>query len=169
MNTGEIKVTNAPHLVSEWLSAHGFTDDAREVLERTRKHALQHPTPGEVSPMVVLLSLLRWERRLGLTVFEECGGNRRALTQDIISELCSAGEVAAEPVLNMRAVSDIAAVAVEEARTLGNNYVGTEHLFLALLKSDDDMLRRLLTKHGVSYESFKVTLLGIRGDSPRAG
>jgi len=162
MNIEDVRRINACCLTSEWLSEHRYTDDAYLVLGYVWKRSLQCNIVGEVPPVIVLLSMLRWERRLGLAVFEEWGGNRRSLEWDIVSEICSTAEVSAEPLLDMRAINDVAIAAYEEARTLGKDYVGTEHLFLALLKSEDDMLRRLFTKHGLTYELFKDTLAGMK-------
>ena len=42
-----------------------------------------------------------------------------------------------------------------EAKELGHNYVGSEHLVLAIVKLGDPALTTLLTQHGVSHS--KVT------------
>lgn len=42
----------------------------------------------------------------------------------------------------------------EEAIRLGNDYVGIEHVMLALLRHEDDPVPRLLREHGVPIQSF---------------
>lgn len=50
----------------------------------------------------------------------------------------------------------------EQAKKLHDEYVSTEHLFLAFLSADDS-LASLAQQHGVSYEMVLQTLVNIRG------
>jgi ATP-dependent Clp protease ATP-binding subunit ClpA len=68
--------------------------------------------------------------------------------------------------------------AVEEARTLGHNYVGTEHLLLGLLREHDGVGAQVLRNLGLKLEEVReevLSLLGAtetsgppRGDTPRS-
>ena len=60
-------------------------------------------------------------------------------------------------------VSAILDTAREEAREMGNNYVGSEHLLLAILKDTATPLSRLLCAQGVYYFQLKEDLMGLFG------
>jgi ATP-dependent Clp protease ATP-binding subunit ClpA len=59
--------------------------------------------------------------------------------------------------------------AQEEARSLGHNYIGTEHLLLALLQpSSDDVVRETLNDLGVTHDSVRRDVLAIVGEGEGA-
>ena len=60
-------------------------------------------------------------------------------------------------------VSAILDTAREEAREMGNNYVGSEHLLLAILKETATPLSRLLCAQGVYYFQLKEDLMVLFG------
>lgn len=60
-------------------------------------------------------------------------------------------------------VSAILDTARDEAREMGNNYVGSEHLLLAILKDTATPLSRLLCAQGVYYFQLKEDLMVLFG------
>ena len=60
-------------------------------------------------------------------------------------------------------VSAILDTAREEAREMGNNYIGSEHLLLAILKDTATPLSRLLCAQGVYYFQLKEDLMVLFG------
>ena len=53
--------------------------------------------------------------------------------------------------------------AVEEAAKLGHNYVGSEHLVLALTRDASDSVRRIFRKHGLSAEKYTEAVRSVLG------
>ena len=51
-----------------------------------------------------------------------------------------------------------------EARALGHNYIGTEHLLLSLLKTSNSAASGILLSHGVSYDRTLAVAKEISGD-----
>ena len=49
----------------------------------------------------------------------------------------------------------------EEARTLGHNYIGTEHLLLGLLREREGLAARVLESLGVTVERAREQVLGV--------
>src|SRR5205807_1372090 len=49
--------------------------------------------------------------------------------------------------------------AAKAARSLGHNYIGTEHILLGLLRGRDTLAARLLAELGVSQEATQARLL----------
>ncbi len=54
----------------------------------------------------------------------------------------------------------------EEARTLGQMYVGTEHLLLGLLKEKDGIAAQALAKLDVTYDETLATVRGLTAEEP---
>lgn len=52
----------------------------------------------------------------------------------------------------------VMALAQDEARALDQQYVGTEHLLLALIKQNDGIAAQVLKKLGVNYESALISV-----------
>jgi len=58
--------------------------------------------------------------------------------------------------------------AIEEARNLGHNYVGTEHLLLGLLREHDGVAAQVLMNLGLKLEDVRAEVLNILGASQEA-
>ena len=87
---------------------------------------------------------------LAAKVLYSLGMRRKALLADVI-ELVGRGSsrAASDPVFTARGAEVISA-ASSEALSLGHNYVGTEHLLLALFRDEQSVGCRLLTAHGIT-------------------
>lgn len=53
--------------------------------------------------------------------------------------------------------------AAEEARSMGHEYIGTEHLLLAAAKETGSVVQRFLVKQTVSIETIRDTITDLRG------
>jgi hypothetical protein len=139
--------------------------------------------------MLALWSVLLWERKLGLAAIEKAGGYRfdliRALDrllQERASELPLALDVEQPancdkdrrgavlvPRPNQPFVpwdSDdllepLLSQAQSEAKELGHDYIGSEHLVLAIVKLADPTLGNLLRDCGVTHERVREAVVDI--------
>lgn len=55
--------------------------------------------------------------------------------------------------------------AVDEARKMGHNYVGSEHIILALVKEEEGIGARILSHMGVRYNNLKQEIMKILGET----
>ena len=55
----------------------------------------------------------------------------------------------------------------EEARTLGHEYIGTEHLLLAAVRETGSVVARTLMKFNVSLENLRESIINITGTPPK--
>jgi hypothetical protein len=62
----------------------------------------------------------------------------------------------------------VVVLAQEEARSLGHNYVGTEHLLLGLLKLEEGAAADVLRMLGVSHAAARAQLVEIVGEGDEA-
>jgi len=75
------------------------------------------------------------------------------------------GEVSYTP----RAKKVVMELAFEEARHLGHNYIGTEHLLLGLIREGEGVAARVLENIGIDLERVRKTVAQLLGGQPAAG
>ena len=142
-----------------------FTTAATDVLEDAAHLAVALCLFEAVPPVVVLLGVLRRageNGRLGLAVLEGCGVDRQLLELDIRQALDPQVGTRGN-VLDLGKVCEVASRAEEEAAGLGHNWVGSEHLVLALFGMGDPTVNDLFHKHGVTREAFQAKLAEFLG------
>src|SRR5690349_18759366 len=58
--------------------------------------------------------------------------------------------------------------AIEEASSLGHNYVGTEHLLLGLLREPEGTAARALAKMNLMLDEVRAAVLNLLGRAPKS-
>ena len=159
----QVTIVNDAFAETAWMETRSFTDDARKVMRDTIERSRARGTVGIVEPMLLLWSLLRWERKIGVICLEACGVSLRSMEQRIEAELLRQQCLGSQLVIDFERITLVATIAVDESRDNGNAYVGTEHLMLALLKINDTRLNRCFAEFGVTYSDYKARLTQILG------
>jgi ATP-dependent Clp protease ATP-binding subunit ClpC len=151
-----------------------FTQRARNAVIYAQEEArqLNHPAIGTEH---ILLGLLKEGEGVGA---------RALLNMDIdldrvrseVTRVIGQGHGEAEPADGDLPVTPRAKkvfnLAFDEARLQGVNYVGTEHLLLALLREEEGVAGQVLTEMGVKLDHLRqqvMTLLGGDAQSPHTG
>src|SRR6267143_1902139 len=111
-------------------------------------HALLSQDDGIVVPLL---------QKSGLNVTQLCSETERE-----IDRFPRQSGTAAEPTLS-REVSRVLDRADEEAKALGDAYVSTEHLLLALVEEKGTTAKQLLSAAGVDRKVLMAALEGVRG------
>jgi hypothetical protein len=124
--------------------------------------------------MLLLWTLIRWERRFPLTALEEMGVDILALTRDVDQlleneKIQKSGENNFSPatwpndpnplVLLRELTNRWLQRAEDEARNLGHAFLGAEHLLLALAAGADPSWLPLFARYGIDHERLKNTVL----------
>ena len=117
----------------------------------------------ELLPLHLLCSFLEQAENIIQAVLAKLGLNADAVRSEAEQMLAgrpksSGGEVFIGPVLRQ-----VMNEAQKEADKLKDEYVSTEHLFLAMLKDKAGEAGRLLDRHGVTEEAVLKALVSIRG------
>ncbi len=60
-------------------------------------------------------------------------------------------------------------LAYDQAKALGNNYIGTEHLLLGLVREGDGLAGRVLAKVGISLEAVRKAILELHASGDYQG
>jgi len=132
-----------------------FSERARRVLTLAQEEA-QHLNHNYIGTEHILLGLVREEDGIAAKVLANLGvglNKVRASVEFIIGcgEKTSAGETGLTP--RARRVIELA---IDEARYLGHNYIGTEHLLLGLLREGEGIASGVLDSFGITLEKARA-------------
>jgi len=118
----------------------------------------------------LLLGLLREGQGIAASVLNNLGLDLDAIRQAVESMVSSTGGTLTigEIPFTPRA-KRVVELAVEEARQLGHNYVGTEHLLLGLIREGEGVAARVLLQMGVDRKKVREETLKLLGGAPAPG
>jgi ATP-dependent Clp protease ATP-binding subunit ClpB len=140
-----------------------MTVKAQEALQQAQEIAARHQNQA-VEPLHLLSALILQPDGVVPSLLTRLGIRSEALTQDLDRELARLPKVQGFAQQNLsRALNDVLERSFEEATKFKDEYVSTEHLFLAIAGEDRDPAGKLLKKHGASHEAILQALAGVRG------
>jgi homoserine dehydrogenase len=131
-----------------------FTQRARRALGLALEEAerLHH---AHIGTEHLLLALLREEGGVGGRVLRELGLEVRR-TREMLERLAGAGQAARGSRIDLTpGVKRALELAVDEARRMGQRYVGTEHLLLGLVRVNEGVGREVLRELSVAPEQIR--------------
>jgi len=134
-----------------------FSERARRVLTLAQEEA-QHLNHSYIGTEHILLGLVREEEGVAAKVLINLGvglSKVRSAVEFIIGrgEKPSSGEIGLTPRAK-RAIE----LAIDEARQLGHNYIGTEHLLLGLLHEGEGVAAGVLDSLGITLERARAEI-----------
>ncbi len=117
----------------------------------------------EVTPVILLLAILKHGNNIAITVIEEVGVDIELLENRVLRIVSGSGEVliAEQPMGLSEDSLNILEQAKEEAMMLGRQIIGTEHLLLALLKAREEAFIEVLKPEELDYYLAKQMLLDL--------
>ncbi len=118
---------------------------------------------SEVTPVILLLAILKHGNNIAVTIIEEAGVDIEALENRILRLVrgISGVSIIKEPIGLSGDSINIIEQAKEEALVLGRQIIGTEHLLLSLLKSNEVTFVEILKPEEIDYYLAKQMLLEI--------
>ena len=141
-----------------------FTERARKVIILAREEAIRlgHNFVGTEH---LLLGLIREGDGLAVAILKKLNVNISAVKAEIEkivsagSEFSPAGEIPFTP-----QAKKVLEYAISEARSLGHNYIGTEHLLLGLIREGEGAASLVLRDFGVSVAAAKAQAQELLGE-----
>ena len=126
-----------------------FTNRAKVVVLKAQNAARERGEQHVTTLHLVLGLLAEWEGLAGQAI-EAAGVSRDAVAGAVAEALPEAGRPARRHATFSAGAAKVLELSVRESLRLGHDYVGTEHLLLALLESGDEPGARVLTDLGVA-------------------
>jgi len=140
-----------------------MTVKAQEAVQGSQEIAARHENQA-IEPLHLLVALVEQKDGVVPPLLARLGIRSELLMQDLDREISRLPKVQGFGQHNMsRALNDVLEASFDEAEKFKDEYVSTEHLFLALAGATKDPAGRLLKKHAASHEAILQALAGVRG------
>ncbi len=132
-----------------------FTDQARKVLALAVEEA-RHAHHAEVGPEHLLLAIMSEGEGVAARALAQLQVQPGAVRAQIATAHPAGEQPADAGQIGMSAQGKASIeLAVQEARSLGHHYLGTEHLLLGLLREDAGLASQVLRTSGVTLEQAR--------------
>ncbi|MBM4020033.1 MAG: ATP-dependent Clp protease ATP-binding subunit [Planctomycetes bacterium] len=145
-----------------------FTDRARKVMALANQEA-QRFNHEYVGTEHVLLGLVKEGQGVAANVLHNLAVDLKKIRLEVEKivktgpNMVTMGKLPQTP-----RAKKVIEFAIEEARNLGHNYVGTEHLLLGLLREHDGVAAQVLMNLGLKLDEVRTEVLNILGASQEA-
>ena len=128
-----------------------FTERAKKVLTFAQEEA-ERSHHSYIGTEHLLLGLLREREGLAGKVLDNLGVEIGKVRETIESVIERNERIIIQQIIPTSRVKKVIEISFEEARRMGHNYVGTEHLLLGLLIEGEGIAAHVLNDLGVSLE-----------------
>jgi len=144
-----------------------FTERARKVILLAREEAkrLDHDYLGTEH---ILLGLIREGEGVGATALQQLGIDLAHVREEVEKAVGRGGGglFLGQIPFTPRA-KKVLELAVAEAKNLGHNYVGTEHILLGLIREEEGVAAQVLTSLGADLEKVRQQAINLLGGGPK--
>jgi len=140
-----------------------FSDRAREVMALANEEAarMHHEYIGTEH---ILLALVKEGSGIAATVLRNLDIDFSKMQREIEQLIkCGSDEIAPGKLPQTPRAKKVIEYAIEDARTLNHNYVGTEHLLLGLLRVRDGVAAKALVNFGLDLDKVRSDVLELIG------
>ncbi|HUL34836.1 MAG TPA: ATP-dependent chaperone ClpB [Candidatus Eisenbacteria bacterium] len=140
-----------------------MTVKAQEAVQESQEVAARYENQA-IEPLHLLVALVEQKDGVVPPLLARLGIRTELLMQDLDRDLSRLPKVQGFGQHHMsRALNDVLERSFDEAGKFKDEYVSTEHLFLAIAGAESDPAGKLLKKHGASHEAILQALAGVRG------
>ena len=130
-----------------------FTQRARRVLSLAHQEA-ERMRQDAIRTEHLLLGLIEEEGGVAGRVLRELGLESERV-REMVERLSSHGEERPVKIDLSPGVQRVLELAIDEAQRMGHHYIGTEHLLLGLLRSNEGLASSVLGKMGITSEQVR--------------
>ena len=143
-----------------------FTDRAKKVMTLARQEATRF-NHEYIGTEHILLGLVQEGSGVAATVLRNLGVDLDKIRQEVENMVKQGPPTTTmgQPPFTPRA-KKVLELSMEEASSLGHNYVGTEHLLLGLIRENEGIAAQVLMNLGVKLDSVREEVLEFLGADP---
>src|SRR5437016_5571094 len=142
-----------------------FTDRARKVMALANQEAqrFQHEYVGTEH---ILLGLIKEGSGVGANVLKNLNIDLNKVRREVEKIVqCGPNVVTMGKLPQTPRAKKVIEYAIEEARTLNHNYVGSEHLLLGLIREQEGVASQVLMNLGLRLEFVREEIMNLLGIS----
>ncbi|HTQ11846.1 MAG TPA: Clp protease N-terminal domain-containing protein [Fimbriimonadaceae bacterium] len=141
-----------------------FTERARRVVFYAQEEATKHGD-GHVDVEHVLLGLIHEEDTVAGRVLRNLGFDATRIRQGLEKAMPVGGREPAKDVGLAPRAKRVIDLAYDEARNLNNNYIGTEHLLLGVIRLHDSRAGQVLSGLGIDLEAARRETIKLQDEA----
>lgn len=144
-----------------------FTDRARKVMQLANQEA-QRFSHEYIGPEHVLLGLIKESQSIAALMISAMNVDFRKIRLEVekLLQCGPARDTVTGTIPRTPALTRALECAAVEAKNLGHNYIGAEHLFLGLLAYRDGVASQVLASFDITLERAKATMQKMFGQEP---
>ena len=140
-----------------------FTQSSMEAVNNSQKVAMEYGNQ-EIGLLHLLYSLLTIDDSLILKLIEKMGIDKKSFMERVEEALEKLVKVQGGDTFVGRDLNKVMTYASDEAKTMGDEYVSVEHLFLCMIKNADKDTAEIFREFGITRERFLTALQEVRGN-----
>ncbi len=147
-----------------YMNINKFTQKSMEAVQNCEKLAYEYGNQ-QIEQEHLLYSLLSLEDSLILKLLTKMGISREMIQNEAEQKLASLPKVSGNgQVYISNDLNKVLIHAEDESRAMGDEYVSVEHIFLAMLKHADRMMKELFRQYRINRDTFLQALSTVRGN-----
>ena len=146
------------------MNLNNFTQKSIEALNGATNIARENGNQ-QITCLHLLSALLKDENGLIVNILKKCNVNAQAVLNDTETAISKLPKVQGSSEYMALDLTKALELAQSKAKEMKDEFISVEHLFYALTESDNQAVKSVFSKNGVSKENFLKALLLVRGNS----
>ncbi len=143
-----------------------FTERARRIILLGQQEAATMQS-GYVGTEHLLLGLMRENEGVAAQILQKMGISMQAVREEIEKESKPVDNVSSSEAKLTPTAKHVLELAADESRRMRHNFIGTEHLLIALLRDKDTLAAAVLRRLGLNLEKARTQVMDYLGpDAP---
>ena len=141
-----------------------FTQKSMEAVQNCEKLAYEYGNQ-QIEQEHLFYSLLTLDDSLILKLLTKMGISKELITNEARQKLAGLPKVSgSSQVYISNDLNKVLINAEDESKTMGDEYVSVEHIFLSMLKYADRTMKELFRQYGITRDTFLQALSTVRGN-----
>ncbi|MGN0158598.1 MAG: ATP-dependent chaperone ClpB [Brotaphodocola sp.] len=140
-----------------------FTQKSMEAVQNCEKLAYEYGNQ-QLEQIHLFYSLLKLDDSLILKLLTKMGIHKEMIINEAEQKLSVLPKVSGGQVYISKDLNKVLISAEDESRSMGDEYVSVEHLFLSMLHHADRTMKELFRQHGITRDTFLQALSTVRGN-----
>ena len=140
-----------------------FTQKSLEAVQRTEKLAYEYGNQ-QIDQPHLLYSLLTIDDSLILKLLTKMGVQENQFLNEVQGAIEKLPKVSGGQVYFSQDANKVLVSAEDEAKSMGDEYVSVEHLFLSMVKQPNRAVKELFKLYNITREGFLQALSTVRGN-----
>lgn len=140
-----------------------FTQKSLEAVQRTEKLAYEYGNQ-QIDQEHLLYSLVTIDDSLILKLLTKMGVQENQFLNEVQAAIEKLPKVSGGQVYFSQDANKVLVSAEDEAKSMGDEYVSVEHLFLSMMKQPNRAVKELFKLYGITREGFLQALSTVRGN-----